>query len=127
MGLSFGNPAGFLALLGIPAVLAIHFWQRLPRQVTVSTLFLLQQMHRESERGKRFGRLRSSSALWLQLLAVLILTWLMCEPRWIERSSVQQVVVVLDGSASMSVSRTRIDEQLPPVLANISSAAARTE
>lgn len=127
MGLSFGNPLGFLALLGIPAVLAIHFLQRRSRQITVSTLFLLQQLQRESEGGNRFERLRSSIPLWLQLLAVLILTWLMVEPRWMERGSVQQIVAVLDGSASMSVSRARIEAQLPPALKQLTAATARTE
>jgi hypothetical protein len=43
----------------IPAVIAIHFLQRRSRQLTVSTLFLLQQLQRESEGGNRFERLRS--------------------------------------------------------------------
>jgi Aerotolerance regulator N-terminal len=127
MGLSFGNPLGFLALLGIPAVLAIHFLQRRSRQLTVSTLFLLEQLQRESEGGNRFERLRPSIPLWLQLLAVLVLTWLMVEPRWMEKNSVQQIVAVLDGSASMSVSRARIEKQLPAALRKLSSATAHTE
>ena len=127
MGLSFGNPLGFLALLGIPAVIAIHFLQRRSRQLTVSTLFLLQQLQRESEGGNRFERLRPSIPLWLQLLAVLILTWLLAEPRWMEKNSVQQIVAVLDGSASMSVSRARLEKQLPAALRKLSSATARTE
>jgi hypothetical protein len=125
--LSFGNPLGFLALLGIPAVLAIHFLQRRSRQLTVSTLFLLQQLQREGEGGNRFERLRPSIPLWLQLLAVLILTWLLAEPRWMEKNSVQQIVAVLDGSASMSVSRARLEKELPAALRKLSSATARTE
>ena len=39
MGLSFGNPLGFIALLGIPTVIAIHFLQRRSKQALVSTLF----------------------------------------------------------------------------------------
>jgi hypothetical protein len=127
MGLSFGNPLGFLALLGIPAVIAIHFLQRRSRQLTVSTLFLLAQLQRESEGGNRFERLRPSIPLWLQLLAVLILTWLLVEPRWMEQNSVQQIAVVLDGSASMSVSRERIQKQLPEALKKMASATAHTE
>ena len=125
--LSFGNPLGFLALLGIPAVLAIHFLQRRSRQAVVSTLFLLQQLQRESEGGSRFERLRPSIPLWLQLLAVLLLTWLLAEPRWMERHSVQQIVTVLDGSASMSVSRARLEKELPAVLRRLSSATTHTE
>lgn len=127
MGLSFGNLAGFWALLGIPAIIAIHFLQRRARQQVVSTLFLLEQLHRESEGGHRIERLRSSIPLWLQLLAVLLLTWLMVEPRWLERNSVQQVVVVLDGSASMQVSSERAQRRLAPALEEIAATAARTE
>jgi len=127
VGLSFGNPLGFLALLGIPAVLAIHFLQRRSKQAVVSTLFLLQQLQRESEGGSRFERLRPSIPLWLQLLAVLILTWLLAEPRWMERNSVQQIVAVLDGSASMSVSRARMEKELPGALRRLARATAHTE
>jgi hypothetical protein len=127
MGLSFGNPLGLFALLGIPAVIAIHFLQRRSRQLTVTTLFLLQQLQRESEGGNRFERLRTSIPLWLQLLAVLILTWLMVEPRWMEQNSVQQIAVVLDGSASMSVSKERIEKQLPAALKKMASATTHTE
>jgi hypothetical protein len=127
VGLSFGNPLGFLALLGIPAVLAIHFLQRRSKQAVVSTLFLLQQLQRESEGGSRFERLRPSIPLWLQLLAVLILTWLLAEPRWMERNSVQQIVAVLDGSASMSVSRARLEKELPGALRRLAKATAHTE
>ena len=125
--LSFGNPLGFLALLGVPAVVAIHFLQRRSRRAVVSTLFLLQQLQRESEGGNRLERLRPSIPLWLQLLAVLILTWLLAEPRWMEKNSVQQIVAVLDGSASMSVSRARVEQQLPAALKQLSSATAHTE
>ena len=47
--MSFANPAAFwclLGLLGLPAVLAIHFLQRRRRREVVTTLFLLQQMRR---------------------------------------------------------------------------------
>ena len=125
--LSFGNPLGFFALLGLPAVVAIHFLQRRSRRAVVSTLFLLQQLQRESEGGNRFERLRPSIPLWLQLFAVLILTWLLAEPRWMEKNSVQQIVAVLDGSASMSVSRARVEKQLPAALKQLASATARTE
>ena len=100
--LLFSNPAGFWALLGIPAVLLIHFLQRESRRVRASTLFLLEQLAPESAQGRRFERLRNSAALWLQLLAVLLFAWLLAGPRWLRPDSVQKVVFVLDSSASMS-------------------------
>src|SRR5688572_5754994 len=65
------HPAALWCLLGLPVVLAIHFLQRRSRKEVVTTLFLLQQMRRESETGNRFERLRPSIPLWLQLLMVL--------------------------------------------------------
>ena len=70
---TFANPLGLLALLGIPAVLAIHFLQRKARELPVSTLFLLDHTRREAAGGRRFERLIPSIPLWMQLLAVLLL------------------------------------------------------
>ncbi|HYF36318.1 MAG TPA: BatA domain-containing protein, partial [Prosthecobacter sp.] len=60
MGLSFANPAAAWCLLGIPVVLAIHFLQRRSRRQVITTLFLLDQMRRQSETGNRIERLRAS-------------------------------------------------------------------
>jgi hypothetical protein len=117
--LFFNNPAGLWALLGIPAILAIHFLQRQARVVPVSTLFLLEKTQRESASGRRFDRLMNSVPLWMQLLAVLLLTWLLTEPRYQKPRSTQRVAIVLDSSASMSVFKEAlqqaISDQIPPL------------
>ena len=116
---SFVNPAGLWALLGIPAVLLIHFLQRKAQSFPVSTLFLLEKTHREANIGRKFDRLTNSIPLWMQLLAVLLITWLMTEPRFPMERSTQRIAIVLDSSASMSVSKefiiTSLAEQLPPL------------
>lgn len=121
MPLIFANPLGFWALLGIPAVLLIHFLQRESRRLPVSTLFLLERIDRESVKGRKFDRLRQSIPLWLQLLGVLILTWLLTEPRWTSARSVQRVVLVLDHSASMEAFEeglvTALRREIPPLTA----------
>ncbi|MGI8603550.1 MAG: BatA domain-containing protein [Verrucomicrobiales bacterium] len=127
MDLSFANPAGFWALLGLPAVVAIHFLQRKSRLLVVTTLFLLEQMRRESETGSRFERLRSSLPLWLQLLIVLLLTWLLVGPRWLRKDSVQRVAVVFDASASMQAFQEKAVTQLTAQLGTLSRVAAATE
>ncbi len=100
---AFGNPLGLLALLGIPAVLAIHFLQRKAKELPVSTLFLLEHTRREAVGGRRIERLVPSIPLWMQLLAVLILAWFLSEPRYPREGSVQRIAVVVDSSASMAV------------------------
>lgn len=117
------NPLGLFALLGIPAVLLIHFLQRQARVLPVSTLFLLDQTHRESVSGRRFDRLTNSVPLWLQLLMVLLLTWLLVEPRYPKATSVQQIAVIVDSSASMSVFQEKLVEKLEESLSRLKGPA----
>jgi len=108
----FANPAGWWALLGIPAVLLIHLLQRRAKTLPVSTLFLLDAIDRLSARGTRWDRLRHSLPLWLQLLAVVLLAWLLAEPRRPGERAFLPVVVVLDSSASMQAFRAEASEAL---------------
>ena len=121
------NPWGLLALLGIPAVLLIHFLQRQAQVIPVSTLFLLEQTQRESTSGRRFDRLTNSVPLWLQLLMVLLLTWLLAEPRYKSKTSTQQVAIVLDSSASMSVFRDELRSTLEKELPNLKGPATKLQ
>lgn len=114
---TLANPLGLIALLGIPAVLAIHFLQRKARELPVSTLFLLEHARREAASGRRFERLTPSIPLWMQLLSVLLLTWILVEPRYQKSGSIQRIAVVVDSSASMGVFKAdairRLEETLP--------------
>ncbi len=125
--LTFNNPAGAWALLAIPALLAIHFLQRKAVVRPISTLFLLDQMQRESLSGQRIERLRPSVPLWLQLLMALLLTWLLVQPRWVQKSLLQRVVVVLDGSISMQAFQARLVAQLPAELQRLASLVNTSE
>lgn len=114
---TLSNPLGLIALLGIPAVLVIHFLQRKARELPVSTLFLLEHTRREAASGRRFERLIPSIPLWMQLLAVLLLTWILVEPRYPKSGSIQRIGIVMDSSASMGVFKdaaiARLKEILP--------------
>lgn len=127
MDLTLGQPLGLLGLLGFPAVLAIHLLQRRATIIPASTLFLLEQLKRESQGGRRVERLRPSIPLWLQLLGVLLLTWLLTDPQWLEKTSVQRIAIVLDGSASMTVAKKPLLESLPKDLDKLASATAQAE
>jgi hypothetical protein len=127
MGVMLGQPWGLLALLGLPAVLAIHLLQRRAVVIPASTLFLLESLPRESDAGRRVERLRKSLPLGLQLLGVLILTWLLTDPQWLEKNSVQRIAVVLDSSASMSVAKPMVLTDLPRDLARLASATTQSE
>ena len=99
--LVFANPWGALALLGIPAVIAIHCLQQKSRRLSVSTLFLLERLVPDSRTGRRLTWLRGSLAFWLQIVSVLVVTWILIDPRWLQANAVQRVVIVLDSSISM--------------------------
>ena len=127
MNIVLTNPAGFFALLGIPAVILIHFLQRQAKVLPVSTLFLLAHTQRESVSGRRFDRLTNSVPLWLQILMVLLLTWLLVLPRYIKPNSTQQVALVLDSSASMSVFKDGLADHLRAKLPDLQGNASRLQ
>lgn len=93
----------------------------------MSTLFLLERVKPESVGGMRFEKLRNSVPLWLQLLAALLLAWVLVEPRWIRQDSRQIVAVVLDSSVSMSAFKDETRALLEDKLKDWSRTAAHTE
>ena len=125
--ITLANPAGLWALLGIPAVLAIHFLQRQAQVLPVSTLFLLEKTQRESASGRRFDRLMNSIPLWMQLLGVILLAWILAEPRYQKARSTQRVGIVLDSSASMSVFKDELISQLTESLPKLKGPATHLE
>ena len=125
MILTLANTWGLWALLGLPAVVAIHFLQRRNRRVPATTLFLLEQMRRESRTGNRFERLRTSVPFWLQLLMVLLLTWLLVQPRWLKSDAVQRIAIVMDASASMQAFRAPALQAAEEVLGLLEGPLAR--
>jgi len=116
MNLVFTNPLGFLALLGIPLLVLIYYLRRRAQVVTVSTLFLLKQTQRESKAGRRFETFSNSLPFWLQILAVLLLTWILVKPRHGNSRVTQQIAIVIDSSASMQPLQKGLAEKLRPHL-----------
>ena len=123
----FLNPWGALALLGIPVVLYIHMLQRRSKRLPVSTLFLLEAVQPERKAGKKIEKLRNSKLLWLNLLTVLLLTWLLVQPRKIQSRRILKAAVVVDASASMQVFHKNAGEQLFAELQSLSQGASGIE
>jgi len=121
------NAAGLWALLAIPAVLSIHLLQQKTRRLPISTLFLLQNLAPESAPGRSLQKLRRSMPLALQLLLVLLLTWMLAEPRWLRPESSQTIVLVLDSSASMSAFRPEVIRVLGEKLPALEKGISHTE
>jgi len=91
---------------GLPTLVIIHFLQRQSRRVEISTLFLLEREDVQSRAGRRLQRWRNSRLFWWQVLAVLLLAWLLSEPRWVEAGTLQRIALVLDSSLSMDAFAT---------------------
>ncbi len=124
---TFANVLGFLALLGIPLILMIHFLQRQSQRQVVSTLFLLETLDRENVQGRRFDRLQNSLPLWLQLLLVLLLTWILVQPRWSRQNSVQKIAIVIDSSASMRAYQEELREAIATEIPQLGQGAETME
>lgn len=114
-------------MLGIPAILLIHFLQRQSQVLVVSTLFLLEALDRESVQGRKFDRIRNSIPLWLQLLAVVLLTWILIQPRWTLENSVQKIAIVLDSSSSMRAFQNSVIDTLRKEIPQLSRGAQTVE
>ena len=127
MQIIFANPAGWWALLGLPALVLIHFFQRRSKQVVISTMFLFDRLEVESRAGRRIERWRNSRVFWWQVLAVLLLTWLLCEPRFVVAGTRQRIAIVLDSVISMEAFRTDVQKGLDRDTATLARSAARTE
>ena len=100
--MSFANPFGLLGLLALPAIIVIHLYhQRFPR-LMVAGLHLWSAESEMRTAGRRRERLPVTTSLVLELLAALLLSLLLADPRFGELDRVIHLVVVLDNSASMS-------------------------
>lgn len=97
----FTNTAALWALLAIPLIIAIHFLQHKTKTRLTATLFLLEALSPESHEGNAWDRLRTSRAFWMQILAVLLLTWVLAAPTWPGKDAARTVVFILDDSADM--------------------------
>ena len=98
----FLHPLGLLALVGIPVVLGLHLFRRRYREQAVSALFLWEPQDRSPAAGRRRDRLRNNASLLAELLAVLCLALALGGLRGCTPRSVEHLVIVIDGSASMA-------------------------
>jgi hypothetical protein len=126
---TLGAPWGLLALAGIPAILAIHWFRRRSQPLRVTGLFLWPAPAPSAAGGRRRERVVSLPSLWCELLAVLAFTWWLADlhPTADERG--QQLVVVLDDRLRLQAAQpggltaaTRIQRELSARFATLRAA-----
>jgi hypothetical protein len=103
----FTAPWGLLALLGIPAIIAIHMFRRRFPPRPVAGLFLWQTLRQTPEGGGKIARLPITASLILECLAALALALILAGARVKPASMNEHLVVLLDDSASMSATNAR--------------------
>ncbi|HJN77757.1 MAG TPA: BatA domain-containing protein [Myxococcota bacterium] len=107
----FANPLGLIALVAVPAVVGLHLFRRRHRHRLVSAAFLWEGADQRASAGRRREPLTTNPSFWLELLAALLLCLCLASPRGCGIGASDHVVLVLDGSASMSAVREdAIDE-----------------
>ena len=93
---------GLLGLLSLPVIAVIHLYQRRFPPLLAAGAHLWGAETRVTTAGRRRDRLPVTPSLLLELLAGLIFSLALAQPRFGELGSVDHLVVVLDDSASMS-------------------------
>lgn len=98
----FATPLGLLALLAIPAIVAIHLFRRRFPVRPVAGLFLWGVVRQTPEGGGRVTKLPITRSLILECLAALALALILAGARIAPSGVNQHLVVLLDDSASMA-------------------------
>ena len=102
---AFLAPLGLAALLAVVPIVVLYLVQPDPRRVELPTLRLLLDDAERDASNPLLERLRRSLLLVLQLLVVVALALALAGPyvSVSESQTVEETVIVLDGSASMGV------------------------
>ena len=100
--MTFAAPLGLLALLAIPAIVAIHLLRRRFPVRPIAGLFLWQAAHDVPDGGRRIDKLPWTTSLLLECLAALALALIIAGATLAPSASSEHLVVLLDDSVSMT-------------------------
>ena len=101
------SPLALLALLGVPALIAIYLFQRRFKTLEVSSLLLWDAVKQPAMGGRRRERLRLPATFWLEALAIALLALAAAGPFLARWSRARPLAIVCDDSLSMRESRDR--------------------
>ena len=107
-----GNPLGLLALLALPVLVVVEFLRPKERRAPATTLFLIEAAESAPRGGARLRRFANSLPFWLRVLAVLLVAWVLADPRLPGGRTVLRVAVVVDSTASMEAFRPEAETAL---------------
>ena len=93
---------GLFGFLSLPAIVALHLYQRRFPRMAVAGLHLWTGHVDSRDAGPKRDRLTITPSLLLELLAATLLTLVIAGPRLESTRSAQHLVIVLDDSASLA-------------------------
>ena len=103
----FANPMALLALLSIPAILVMYLLKQKYKETPVPSLFLWRAAAERSDAARPFQKLRRSRLLFLQLLAALLLSLALAQPKLAVGQADSAMIIVIDASLSMQAADVR--------------------
>lgn len=95
------NPLGFLALLGIPAVIAMYLLKQKYEQKEISSIELWMQALTLTKSQKPWQKLKKNILMFLQIATIALLAFVLSEPFLTGGKEAQNYILVLDQSMSM--------------------------
>lgn len=107
----FANPWGLLGLIALPVIVVVHLYHRRYPTLFVAGSHLWGLETHTTTAGRTRERLPITATLICELLAALVLSLVLADPRWGQLGRVAHLVVVLDNSASMSAHGTSQDDK----------------
>lgn len=105
--MEFLNPWGWLGLLALPAIVALHFFRRRYQTKSAATVMFWQQLREADTQGRTRKPIRNSVSLWLQLLAATLLTLLLAGPQTLKSTREKELLIILDSAYSL---QTRLSQ-----------------
>ncbi len=100
----FYYPLGLLGLLGIPVLIIIYIIKSKYTEQTIASTYLWTLSERFLKKRKPISKLTGILTLILQILAVIAASLLIAHPVFTIKASANDILFVLDGSASMNMS-----------------------
>lgn len=102
--MTFLSPWAFYLFSLAGSVILVYFLRRRAQAYRVSALFLWEETEKRARRALLFAR-RSPWLLLLQLLALALLVLAIANPAYYTAGVPGRMAIILDGSASMQISR----------------------
>lgn len=101
--MSFYFPLGLLGLIGIPIIIIIYIIKSKYTEQTIASTYLWELSEKFLKKRKPISKLQGIISLILQLLAVVVASFLIAHPVFTVRASANDIYFILDGSASMNM------------------------